>query len=141
MNKSKREGSTHSNAEATLASRLEAGILGDVRIVQIVVFDEVKIALKGGDGDGLGRDLMRLGGTEEGGGDAEAGNEEEEGGADHSSALMEERDWVVAMVSPSSLINQAPSAAAEQQCSCHLIVRGRPTYYRVRVVRGTYLCT
>ena len=111
MNKSKREGSTHSNAEATLASRLEAGILGDVRIVQIVVFDEVKIALKGGDGDGLGRDLMRLGGTEEGGGDAEAGNEEEEGGADHSSVLLEERDWVVAMVQFSSkfrsLINQA----------------------------------
>ena len=105
----KQKGSAHSNAEATLASRLEAGILGDVRIVQIVVFDEVKIALKGGDGDGLGRDLMRLGGTEEGGGDAEAGNEEEEGGADHSSVLLEERDWVVAMVSsvPSSLINQA----------------------------------
>lgn len=90
--------SAHSNAEATLASRLEAGILGDVRVVEIVVFDEVtsgKVALKGGDGESLGRDLMRLGGTEEGGGDAEAGNEEEEGGADHSSVRLEDRDWVV----------------------------------------------
>lgn len=89
---------THSNAEATLASRLEAWILGDVRIVEVVVFDEVasgKIALKGGDGDRLGRDLMRLGGTEEGGGDAEAGHEEEEGGADHSSKQLEREDWVV----------------------------------------------
>ena len=49
------------------------------------MFDEVKIALKGGDGDRLGRDLMRLGGTEEGGSDAKAGDEEEKGGADHSS--------------------------------------------------------
>ena len=68
---------THSNAEATLASRLEAGILGDVRIVQIVVFDEItagKITPKGGGGGRLGRDLMRLSGTEEGGGNAEAGD-------------------------------------------------------------------
>ena len=83
----KQKGSAHSNAEATLASRLEAGILGDVRIVEIVVFDEVKIALKGGEGGRLSRDLMRLGGTEECSGDAEAGDEEEKGGADHSSAV------------------------------------------------------
>ena len=74
------------------------------------MFDEVKIALKGGDGDGLGRDLMRLGGTEEGGGDAEAGNEEEEGGADHSSVLLEERDWVVMIQSTRCfIINQQSS--------------------------------
>lgn len=50
------------------------------------MFDEIasgKITLKGGDGDRLGGDLVRFGGTEEGGGDAEAGDEEEKRGADH----------------------------------------------------------
>ena len=39
----------------------------------------VDLPFEGGDGKRLGGDLVRLGGTEEGGGDAEAGDEEDNG--------------------------------------------------------------
>lgn len=43
----------------------------------------VDLPFEGGDGKRLGGDLVRLSGTEEGGGDAEAGDEEEKGRANH----------------------------------------------------------
>lgn len=124
----KQKGSAHSNAEATLASRLEAGILGDVRIVEIVVFDEVKIALKGGEGGRLSRDLMRLGGTEECSGDAEAGDEEEKGGADHSSAVGVRR-----------LGGCGSRLQARRSSSCHVSIRCQPVSVRARTYVRTYV--
>ena len=43
----------------------------------------VDLPFEGGDGKRLGGDLVRLSGTEEGGGNAEAGDEEEKGRANH----------------------------------------------------------
>ena len=56
----------------------------------------VDLPFEGGDGKRLGGDLVRLSGTEEGGGDAEAGDEEEKGRANHLRFARQLCLWLVA---------------------------------------------
>ena len=57
----------------------------------------VDLPFEGGDGKRLGGDLVGLGGTEEGGGDAEAGDEEEKGRANH---LRLQDSWACIVARP-----------------------------------------
>ena len=57
----------------------------------------VDLPFEGSDGKRLGGDLVRLSGTEEGGGDAEAGDEEEKGRTNHLRFARQLCLWLVAL--------------------------------------------
>jgi len=64
----------------------------------------VDLPFEGRDGKRLGGDLVRLSGTEEGGGDAEAGDEEEKGRANHLWLQDRLGLWLVAKKAKSSQV-------------------------------------